>query len=279
MKSMAIPDVQNRRDARKIPIDKVGVKGLRYPITVKDREKGHQHTVGLFDLFVNLPHDFKGTHMSRFIEVLNEFRGEISMEKFPEVLDKTKKKLHARSAHMNVEFPYFMEKRAPVTSTPGLMSYTCFMRGSLAERFDLIVGVEVPVTTVCPCSKEISDCGAHNQRGIVRVQLRFKKFFWIEEIIEIIESSVSSEVYSLLKRPDEKFVTERAYENPMFVEDVVRSALARLREKNNFPWYRIEAENFESIHNHSAYAMIEKDFSPEAECFQGVSTLPRNASF
>jgi GTP cyclohydrolase IB len=279
VKSMAIPDVQNRRDARKIPIDKVGVKGLRYPITVKDRAKGHQHTVGLFDLFVNLPHDFKGTHMSRFIEVLNEFRGEISMEKFPEVLDKTKKKLHARSAHMNVEFPYFMEKRAPVTSTPGLMSYTCFMRGSLAERFDLIVGVEVPVTTVCPCSKEISDCGAHNQRGIVRVQLRFKKFFWIEEIIEIIESSVSSEVYSLLKRPDEKFVTERAYENPMFVEDVVRSSLARLREKNNFPWYRIEAENFESIHNHSAYAMIEKDFSPEAECFQGVSTLPRGVSF
>ncbi len=279
MKSMAIPDVQNRRDARKIPIDKVGVKGLRYPITVKDRAKGHQHTVGLFDLFVNLPHDFKGTHMSRFIEVLNEFRGEISMEKFPEVLDKTKKKLHARSAHMNVEFPYFMEKRAPVTSTPGLMSYTCFMRGSLAERFDLIVGVEVPVTTVCPCSKEISDCGAHNQRGIVRVQLRFKKFFWIEEIIEIIESSVSSEVYSLLKRPDEKFVTERAYENPMFVEDVVRSSLARLREKDNFPWYRIEAENFESIHNHSAYTMIEKDFSPEAECFQGVSTLPRGVSF
>ncbi len=279
MKSMAIPDVQNRRDARNIPIDKVGVKGLRYPITVKDRAKGYQHTVGLFDLFVNLPHDFKGTHMSRFIEVLNEFRGEISMEKFPEVLEKTKKKLHARSAHMNVEFPYFMEKRAPVTSTPGLMSYTCFMRGSLAERFDLIVGVEVPVTTVCPCSKEISDCGAHNQRGIVRVQLRFKKFFWIEEIIEIIESSVSSEVYSLLKRPDEKFVTERAYENPMFVEDVVRSSLARLREKNNFPWYRIEAENFESIHNHSAYAMIEKDFSPEAECFQGVSTMPRSASF
>jgi GTP cyclohydrolase IB len=275
---MPIPDVQSRRDARKIPIDKVGVKGLRYPITVKDRTRGSQHTVGLFDLFVNLPHDFKGTHMSRFIEVLNEFRGEISMERFPEILEKIKNKLHAMSAHMNVEFPYFMEKKAPVTKTPGLMSYTCFMRGSLSERFDLIVGVEVPVTTLCPCSKEIADCGAHNQRGIVRVQLRFKKFFWIEEIIEIIESSVSSDVYSLLKRPDEKYVTERAYENPMFVEDVVRSSLARLRAKNNFPWYRIEAENFESIHNHSAYAMIEKDFSPEAECFQGVSTLPRNGS-
>jgi GTP cyclohydrolase IB len=272
----AIPDVQSQVDGRNIPIDKVGVKGLRYPIAVKDRNKGRQHTVGLFDLFVNLPQEFKGTHMSRFIEVLNEFRGEISMEKFEEILKKIKAKLHARSAHMNVEFPYFIEKSAPVTATPGLMSYTCFMRGALAERFDLIVGVEVPVTTVCPCSKEISEYGAHNQRGLVRVQLRFKKFFWIEEIIEVVESSVSSEVYSLLKRLDEKFVTEKAYENPMFVEDVVRSALMRLQEKNNFPWYRIEAENFESIHNHSAYAMIEKDFHPAPDCFRGPTGIRGN---
>ncbi|MBI5571735.1 MAG: GTP cyclohydrolase I FolE2 [Desulfomonile tiedjei] len=273
-----MPDIQSSPDTRQIPIDKVGVKGLRYPIRVKDRQKGYQHTVGLFDLFVSLPHLFKGTHMSRFIEVLNEFRGEISMEKFQEILEKTKGKLQAQSAHMNVEFPYFIDKMAPVTGTPGLMSYTCFMRGALADRFDLIVGVEVPVTTVCPCSKEISEYGAHNQRGLVRVQLRFKKFFWIEEIIEIVESSVSSEVYSLLKRPDEKFVTEKAYDNPMFVEDVVRSALSRLREKNNFPWYRIEAETFESIHNHSAYALIEKDFSPEPDCFQGVTPTRFNGS-
>ena len=278
MNVLSMPDIQSLPDGRKIPIDKVGVKGLRYPISVKDRKKGLQHTVGLFDLFVNLPHNFKGTHMSRFIEVLNEFRGEISMEKFEEVLEKIKKKLNAKSAHMNVEFPYFVEKCAPVTATPGLMSYTCFMRGSLSDRFDLIVGVEVPVTTVCPCSKQISDYGAHNQRGLVRVQLRFKKFFWIEEIIEIVESSVSSEIYSLLKRPDEKFVTERAYENPMFVEDVVRVAVSRLKAKNNFPWYRIEAENFESIHNHSAYAMIEKDFSPEPECFQGTAGIRSNGS-
>jgi len=276
MSYLVIPDVQSLPDTRNIPIDKVGVKGLRYPIRVKDRRKGFQHTVGLFDLFVNLPHDFKGAHMSRFIEVLNDFRGEISMEKFQEVLEKIKLKLSAMSAHMNVEFPYFVEKKAPVTATPGLMSYTCFMSGSLAERFDLIVGVEVPVTTVCPCSKEISECGAHNQRGKVRVQLRFKKFFWIEEIIEIVESSVSSEIYSMLKRPDEKLVTEKAFENPMFVEDVVRAALSRLREKKNFPWYRIEAENFESIHNHSAYAMIEKDFSPSPECFPAASTLRYN---
>jgi GTP cyclohydrolase I len=275
---LAIPDIQSLPDARHIPIDKVGVKGLRYPIAVKDRCKGLQHTVGIFDLFVNLPHEFKGTHMSRFIEVLNEFRGEISMEKFQEILEKIKWKLQAKSAHMNVEFPYFMEKTAPITGTPGLMSYTCFMRGSLAQSFDMIVGVEVPVTTVCPCSKEISEQGAHNQRGLVRVQLRFKKFFWIEEIIQIVESSVSCEVFSLLKRPDEKYVTEKAYGNPMFVEDVVRAALSRLREKNNFPWYRIEAENFESIHNHSAYAMIEKDFSPEPECLQGASVLSRNGS-
>lgn len=278
MQAISIPDVQNLPDGRQIPIDKVGVKGLRYPICVKDRSKELQHTVGLFDLFVNLPHNFKGTHMSRFIEVLNEFRGEISMEKFEDVLKKIKTKLNAKSAHMNVEFPYFIEKNAPVTSTPGLLSYTCFMRGTLSDRFDLIVGVEVPVTTVCPCSKEISEYGAHNQRGLVRVQLRFKKFFWIEEIIEIVESSVSSEVFSLLKRPDEKFVTERAYENPMFVEDVVRSAVSRLKAKNNFPWYRIEAENFESIHNHSAYAMIEKDFSPEPECFQGALVYRSNGA-
>jgi len=158
------------------------------------------------------------------------------------------------------------------------MAYTCFMSGALGERFDLIVGVEVPVTTVCPCSKEISDHGAHNQRGLVRVQLRFKKFFWIEDIIEVVESSVSSEIFSLLKRPDEKYVTERAFDNPMFVEDVVRSALSRLREKDNFPWYRIEAENFESIHNHSAYAMIEKDFSPEPQRFHGALATRFNGS-
>ncbi len=271
-----IPDIQSLPDERNIPIDKVGVKGLRYPISVRDRAKSLQHTVGIFDLFVNLPHDFKGTHMSRFIEVLNEYRGEISMQKFQEVLERIKTRLHARSAHMNVEFPYFVEKAAPVTATPGLMSYTCFMRGSLADSFDLIVGVEVPVTTVCPCSKEISAYGAHNQRGLVRVQLRFNKFFWIEEIIEIVESSVSSEIYSLLKRPDEKYVTEKAFDNPMFVEDVVRSALSRLREKNNFPWYRIEAENFESIHNHSAYAMIEKDFYPSPDCFRGACQISGN---
>jgi GTP cyclohydrolase I len=271
VESCSMPDIQSMPDSRNIPIDKVGVKGLRYPISVKDREKGFQHTVGVFDLFVNLPHDFKGTHMSRFIEVLNEFRGQVSMDKFQNILEKIKAKLDAESAHMNVEFPYFIEKSAPMTSTPGLMSYTCFMRGSLADRFDLIVGVEVPVNTVCPCSKEISDYGAHNQRGLVRIQLRFRKFFWIEEIIHIVESSVSSEIFSLLKRADEKFVTEQAYDNPMFVEDVVRSVLSRLRDTNNFPWYRIEAENFESIHNHSAYAMIEKDFSPGPECFQGVT--------
>ena len=279
VKVCAIPDVQNMPDERNIPIDKVGVRGLRYPISVKDRKKCLQHTVGLFDLFVNLPKEFKGTHMSRFIEVLNEYRGEISMQKFQEVLQKIKDKLHAKSAHMNVEFPYFVEKNAPVTNTPGIMSYTCFMRGSLAERSDLIIGLEVPVTTVCPCSKEISDYGAHNQRGMVRVQLRFRKFFWIEEIIEIVESSVSSEIYSMLKRPDEKYVTEKAYDNPMFVEDVVRAAVSRLREKDNFPWYRIEAETFESIHNHSAYALIEKDFSPTPECFQGPCFMRSNGSF
>ena len=258
MNSLPMPDIQSSPDKRHIPIDKVGVKGLRYPIAVKDREKERQHTIGVFDLFVNLPHDFKGTHMSRFIEVLNEFRGEISMEKFQDILEKIKAKLNAQSAHMNVEFPYFMEKKAPITDTPGLMSYTCFMRGSLSDQFDLLVGVEVPVTTVCPCSKEISEHGAHNQRGLVRVQLRFKKFFWIEDVINIIEDSASSQVFSLLKRRDEKFITEQAYDNPMFVEDIVREIARKLNRDPNITWFAVESENFESIHNHNAYAYVEK---------------------
>ncbi len=251
-------DVQNERDTRNIPINKVGVKGIKYPITVLDRAHGTQAVSAEINMYVNLPHHFKGTHMSRFIEVLNEFRGQINIRTFHMVLEKMRQRLRAESAHMEITFPYFIQKRAPVTKARGLMEYTCFFCGSHdGTTTDFKVGVQVPVTTVCPCSKKISVAGAHNQRGLVTVFVRFKRFFWIEDLIRIVEESASGEVYSLLKRPDEKFVTEKAYNNPMFVEDVVRNVALKLRREENFPWHSIEAENFESIHNHSAYAYVE----------------------
>ncbi len=210
-------------------------------------------------MYVNLPHHFKGTHMSRFVEVLNDFRGQINIKTFQTILDKMRQKLRAQSAHMEIEFPYFIKKMAPVSGAKSMMEYRCLFAGeNSADKTDFLVGVVVPVTTLCPCSKEISAFGAHNQRSIVTVKVRFKKFFWIEDLIKIVEDSASGEVYSLLKRVDEKFVTEKAYKNPKFVEDLVRSVAVKLNADANFPWYSIEAENFESIHNHSAYAYVEK---------------------
>ena len=261
-------DIQNQRDNRKIDIDKVGVKNIRYPITVLDKSNGVQQTVASVNMYVNLPHKFKGTHMSRFVEVLNEFRGEINIKKFSRILEEIRKRLKAQSAHLEIEFPYFIEKKAPVSDTPGLMEYRCSISGSMQKRKekDIILRVEVPITTVCPCSKEISRFGAHNQRGIVQVSIRFKKFVWIEDIIRLIEESASCEVYSILKRPDEKYVTETAYENPMFVEDVVRALAEKLSQNLEITWFTVEAENFESIHNHSAYAFIERQVCRNAEC-------------
>jgi len=252
-------DVQNRRDERNIEIRKVGVKNIRYPITVLDREKGLQHTVASVNMYVDLPHHFKGTHMSRFIEILNKHRGDIAIKSLARILKDVKKTLKAKSAHLEIEFPYFIEKEAPVTKARGLMEYICRLCGSNDNNGDedFYVGIDVPITTVCPCSKEISDYGAHNQRGVVTVNLRFRKFIWIEEIIELVEQSASCEVYSILKRPDEKFVTERAYEHPMFVEDVVREVAQRLSSDPNITWFSVESENFESIHSHSAYAYVE----------------------
>lgn len=253
-------DIQNQKDHRRINIDKVGVKNIRYPITVLDRSNGVQQTVASVNMYVNLPHRFKGTHMSRFVEVLNEFRGEINIKRFSNILEEILKRLKAESAHLEIEFPYFIEKKAPVSHTPGLMEYRCCISGSRQKRKkkDIILRVEVPITTVCPCSKEISQFGAHNQRGEVRVSVRFKKFVWIEDIVELVEDSASCDVYSILKRPDEKFVTERAYQNPMFVEDIVRTLAEKLSANPGITWFSVEAENFESIHNHSAYAFIER---------------------
>jgi len=251
-------DIQNHKDFRNIDIDQVGVKGIRYPITVRDKNMGEQQTVAEINMYVSLPRYYKGTHMSRFVEILNEHSRRISLQNFSEILEEMKQRLDAKSAHMEISFPYFINKAAPVSGSEGLMEYKCTFKGSLNQGSDIVTTVYVPISTLCPCSKEISDRGAHNQRGEVRLQVRFKKFIWIEDLIQLVEDSASSDVYSVLKREDEKFVTERAYENPMFVEDIVRDIALKLNEDPNIVWFAVESENFESIHNHNAYAYVEK---------------------
>jgi len=251
-------DIQSQPDFRKIPIDKVGIKNLRYPITVRDRRDGFQHTIATINMFVDLPHDNKGTHMSRFVELLHLLHPDVSLEKFSVILENMKKHLNAASAHLEMTFPYFIEKNAPVSTSPGLMDYTCTIRGSSDPngRVDLVSEVAVPISSVCPCSMEISDNGAHNQRGEVKLCTRFKKFIWMEDMIELVESSASCDVFSVLKRVDEKSVTEKAFANPKFVEDIVRDVAKKLKADDNITWFSVSAENFESIHNHSAYASI-----------------------
>ncbi len=253
-------DIQSQQDHRRVEINKVGVKNIEYPITVLDKRNRVQHTVGKVNMYVNLPHRFKGTHMSRFVEILNEYRGTINIKAISTILDNMKEKLAAESAFMEVEFPYFVEKRAPVSGAKSLMGYTCRFLASLVDgRHTLVVGITVPVTTLCPCSKEISEKGAHNQRSLVSVKVTFRKFFWIEDLIRIVESSASSAVYSLLKRSDEKFITEKAYDTPLFVEDIVRNIALKLNVHRNITWFSVESENLESIHNHNAYAFVEKE--------------------
>jgi len=251
-------DIQNHRDDRNIDIDQVGVKGIRYPITVLDKNLGEQQTIAKINMYVNLPRHYKGTHMSRFVEILNEHSRRISLQSFPEIMEEMKKRLNAESAHMEITFPYFIKKEAPVTRSEGLMEYKCTIRGALNAGKDLALMIRVPVSTLCPCSKEISDYGAHNQRGEVTLQVRFKKFVWIEDLIRLVEESASAEVFSVLKREDEKYVTEHAYEKPMFVEDIVRDIAQKLNDDPNITWFAVESENFESIHNHNAYAYVEK---------------------
>ena len=252
-------DIQNHKDYRNIDIDQVGVKGIRYPITVRDKDMGKQQTVAEINMYVNLPRTYKGTHMSRFVEILNEYNRRISIQNFSDILEEMKKRLNAESAHMEITFPYFINKPAPVTGTEGLMEYKCTFKGSLNSKgSDLIAMIHVPVCTLCPCSKEISNYGAHNQRGEVRLQVRFKKFVWLEDLIRLVEDSASCDVYSVLKREDEKYVTEKAYDNPRFVEDIVREIALKLNNDPNITWFAVESENFESIHNHNAYTYVEK---------------------
>ena len=259
MKEPGMEDIQNHKDYRNIDIDRVGVKGIRYPITVLDKNMGEQQTVAEINMYVNLPRYYKGTHMSRFVEILNEHSRRISLRNLSEMLEEMKDRLNAESAHLEIRFPYFINKAAPVTGAEGLMEYTCTLKGSLnTTRSDLILILHVPISTLCPCSKEISAFGAHNQRGEVRLQIRFDRFVWIEDLIKVVEQSASSDVFSVLKREDEKFVTEHAYGNPMFVEDVVRDIAVTLNGDPNITWFAVECENFESIHNHNAYAYVEK---------------------
>lgn len=252
-------DIQNSTDQRNIPIDKVGVRGIKYPILVKDRDAGKQHTIGTFSLTVDLPHHFKGTHMSRFLEVLNETKGEMSVDVIPNILSRLKDRLKAETAHLEVDFPFFRQKKAPVTGSSGYMEYHCGFSATSDGVDDFVMRLEVPVTTLCPCSKEISAYGAHNQRGWVRVKIRFTGMLWLEEVIDGIESRASCDLYPVLKRPDEKWVTERAYDNPRFVEDMVREVALFLDGEERVTWYEIEVENEESIHAHNAYAFLVRD--------------------
>lgn len=252
-------DKQSEHDDRKLRIDKVGVRGLRFPIQVRDKTHVLQNTVATIGLFVDLPHHFKGTHMSRFLEVLNAHGSIMHVDNIPDILFAMQRKLHANTSHLEMEFPYFMTKRAPVSGLESVMDYMVrFDATACGREIDFVLTVKANVTTVCPCSKAIAAYGAHNQRGEVTVAIRSSRTVWIEDLIAIIEASASSELYALLKREDEKVVTERAYENPVFVEDLVRNIAVRLNAHPDITWYRVEAENHESIHNHNAYACIEK---------------------
>ena len=254
----AMVDVQNLADTRQIAINRVGIKSIRHPVKVRDRTGGIQHTIAVFNMYVGLPHNFKGTHMSRFVEILNSNEREISVENFPTMLREMVDRLEAQTGHIEMNFPYFINKAAPVSGVQSLMDYDVTLSGEICHgEIASSLKVVVPVTSLCPCSKKISERGAHNQRSHVTVSARISKLVWIEEIVELVETQASCELYGLLKRPDEKYVTERAYDNPKFVEDMVRDVAARLNAEPRIASYVVESENFESIHNHSAYALIE----------------------
>ncbi|HEY5899102.1 MAG TPA: GTP cyclohydrolase FolE2 [Burkholderiales bacterium] len=255
-----IPDVQATPDSRKLAIDQVGIKAIRHPVRIQERSGEIQHTIATFNMYVGLPHHFKGTHMSRFVEILEAREREITVDSFQVMLREMVEKLEAEEGRIEMVFPYFIEKKAPVSGVRSLMDYEVTFTGQILKgRQTFTMKVLVPVTSLCPCSKKISERGAHNQRSHVTVTARTNDFVWIEEIVDLIEKQASSELYGLLKRPDEKHVTERAYDNPKFVEDLVRDVAALLNLDERIQAYVVESENFESIHNHSAYALIERD--------------------
>ena len=260
-----IADVQGRSDDRRIAIDKVGIKDIYHPVRVKDRNGEEQQTVASFNMYVDLPQDFKGTHMSRFVEILNNHERQITVKSFRDMLSELTERLDSDSGHIEMSFPYFVNKKAPVSGVESLLDYQASLIGERRHGKNIIfIKVVVPVTSLCPCSKKISDYGAHNQRSHVTIKARVDSFMWIEELIDIAEEEASCELYGILKRPDEKHVTERAYDNPKFVEDIVRDIAIRLNADERVRAYVIESENFESIHNHSAYALIERDKDSQA---------------
>lgn len=253
----SIPDIQAKQDTRKLAIDQVGIREIRHPVMVRDRAHGDQYTVATFNMYVGLPHNFKGTHMSRFVEVLNDHENVISVHSFKDIVKQVADKLASKTSSIEMTFPYFREKSAPVTGVKSLVDYEVTLFGVLKDdAVHITTRVIVPVTSLCPCSKEISSYGAHNQRSHVTITVLAEEFVWIEELIDIAESNASSQLYGLLKRPDEKYVTEEAYDNPKFVEDMVRDIAGELIQDERVVSYTVESENFESIHNHSAYARI-----------------------
>ena len=255
----SLPDVQNTQDTRAIAINKVGIKDIRHPVQVKSRAGKIQHTIANFNMYVDLPHEFKGTHMSRFVEILNNHEWEITVDSFKEMLTEMTSRLDAECGHIEMSFHYFINKTAPASGVQSLLDYDVSFIGERKDNKNIInIKVVVPVTSLCPCSKKISDRGAHNQRSHVTVNVETDDFIWVEEIIDMVEAQASCELYGLLKRPDEKIVTERAYDNPKFVEDMVRDIAHQLNIDDRILAYTVESENFESIHNHSAYALIEK---------------------
>jgi GTP cyclohydrolase I len=252
-------DVQSTKDFRQIPIEKVGVKKIKYPILIEDRKNKTQSTVADIDIFVDLPQDHRGTHMSRFLEVLNVYHKESFIDNLDSFLTDIKHQMKSKRAYISIRFPYFIEKIAPVSKSTSLLDYSCVFEATLSDVFEFKMGVTVPITTLCPCSKEISFYGAHNQRSYVTVKIIYNSFVWIEELIDIVENAASCEIYPLLKRPDEKYVTERAFDNPAFVEDIVRDIATNLKADLRIEWYSVESENIESIHNHNAYACVVKE--------------------
>lgn len=257
-------DVQNHPAPVPIRIDRVGLRSLRLPLIVRDRALGKQSTVATVDIGVELPSAYKGTHMSRFVEVLEDWSEELDYRSLKRLLERVKCRLHASKAYARFAFPYFIRKEAPSSRIPGPLCYDCCITGELAGGApSIFLEVDVPLMTVCPCSKAISDEGAHSQRALVRLSIRMTGFSWLEEFIDIAEQSGSSPVYTLLKREDEKAVTEQAFAHPCFVEDVVRHVAARLERHPHVAWFRVEVESFESIHGHNAFACIERTIQPD----------------
>ena len=267
-------DIQNQPDERNIPIDRVGVKRLSYPITVLDKFRGRQETVAEIEMTVDLPHRFRGTHMSRFVEILEKHRSEITLFTIGKILREIRKALNARCASMSADFPYFIEKTAPVSGAKSLMRYDCRFSGTFSKSEDFVLTVTVPVTTLCPCSKAISKRSAHNQRSLVTVSAKFAKFLWIEDLVRMVEESASAEVFTLLKRIDEKFLTERAYGRPRFAEDLVREVAQRLEQTTEVVWFSVAVESIESIHAHSAYAFLKREKVSQAKLSQEKKKTP-----